>query len=85
MKADKGRPSRARHSETPCISLRGFQTMETAYENLRFRSKNSMQLTWSTIEVSISSNHECTTKGYPTWQLLIFKTVPESQFSFDVC
>ena len=26
MKADKGRPSRARHSETPCISLRGFQT-----------------------------------------------------------
>ena len=29
-----------------------FQTMETAYENLRFRSKNSMQLTWSTIEVS---------------------------------
>ena len=25
------------------------------------------------------------TDFYPTWQLLIFKTVPESQFSFDVC
>jgi len=34
-----------------------FQTMETGYENLRFRSKNSLQLTWSTIDVS-SSNHE---------------------------